>query len=226
MAYIPSCAEEERFLESYDPGKYQNPAVAADTALFAVDDSGLSILLIRRGGYPYKGRWALPGGFVDIGEDIMASAMRELKEETGLQSPYIEQVFVWGKPDRDPRSRVITVSYAGLVSLSEANVRAGDDAAAAGWFRLSEYAVTQSGGAIQVRYTLTGCDTLRPAVTYPTGQMQRIVAAESGGLAFDHAESIAYAFEYVRRRAREGLIELSFEDDAMRRAARSALLNV
>jgi ADP-ribose pyrophosphatase YjhB (NUDIX family) len=224
MAYIPSCAQEEQFLKNYDSSKYQNPAVAADTALFAVDEDGLSILLIRRGGYPYKGCWALPGGFVDIGEDIMASAMRELKEETGLQSPYIEQVFVWGKPDRDPRSRVITVSFVGLVDHTKVNARAGDDAAAAEWFRLSGYVSEENDDVVVTRYTLSGCETLCPIVTYPAGQIQKIAPVNSGGLAFDHAESIAYAFEYVRRRAREGLIEQAFDSDALRRMAKSALL--
>ena len=77
MVYNPSCEEEVAFLKNYNPNKYKNPAVAADTALFAADGDALKVLLIRRGGYPYKGSWALPGGFVNIDEDIRVSAQRE-----------------------------------------------------------------------------------------------------------------------------------------------------
>ena len=224
MAYVPSSPEEEEFLKNYDPAKYRNPGVAADTALFAVDEDGLSILLIKRGGYPYKGRWALPGGFVNIDEDVFDSAVRELEEETGLVSPYIEQVFVWGRPDRDPRDRVITVSFAGLADRSQVNARAGDDAAEAEWFRLSDYMSEEKDGMTVIRYMLTGSETLSPAVTYPIGQMQKIAPLQSGGLAFDHAESIAYSFEYIRRRAREGMLDLSFEDEGIRELARKGLM--
>lgn len=223
MAYIPSSPEEEQFLKSYDPNKYRNPGVAADTALFAVDEGGLSILLIKRGGYPYKGRWALPGGFVNIDEDVFDSAVRELEEETGLVSPYIEQVFVWGKPGRDPRDRVITVSFAGLVGRSQVNARAGDDAAEAEWFRLSDYTSEERDGMTVISYTLTGSETLYPAVTYPIGQMQKIAPVQNGGLAFDHAESIAYSYEYLRRRAHEGMLDLSFDDERLKELARKAL---
>lgn len=223
MAYIPSSPEEEQFLKNYDPTKYRNPGVAADTALFAVDEDGLSILLIKRGGYPYKGCWALPGGFVNIDEDILDSAVRELEEETGLISPYIEQVFVWGRPDRDPRDRVITVSFAGLADRSQVQARAGDDAAEAEWFRLSDYTSDEQGGMTVISYTLTGSETLHPIVTYPIGQMQKIALVQSGGLAFDHAESIAYSYEYIRRRAREDILELSFKDKRLKELARKAL---
>ncbi len=223
MAYIPSSPEEEQFLKSYDPTKYRNPGVAADTALFAVDEDGLSILLIKRGGYPYKGCWALPGGFVNLDEDILDSAVRELEEETGLASPYIEQVFVWGRPDRDPRDRVITVSFAGLADRSQVQACAGDDAAEAEWFRLSNYVSEERDGMTVISYTLTGSETLCPAVTFLVGQMQKIAPVQSCGLAFDHAESIAYSFEYIRRRAREGMLELSFEDIRLKELARKAL---
>ncbi len=224
MPYIPSSPEEEQFLKNYDPTKYRNPGVAADTALFAVDENGLSILLIKRGGYPYKGRWALPGGFVNLDEDILDSAMRELEEETGLISPYIEQVFVWGEPDRDPRDRVITVSFAGLVDRSQVQACAGDDAAEAEWFQLSDYVTKEKDGLVETSYTLTSTETLYPIVTWPVGQMQKISPLQSGGLAFDHAESITYSFEYLRRRAHEGLIDISFGSERMKKLAQKALL--
>lgn len=223
MAYIPSSPEEAQFLKNYDPTKYRNPGVAADTTLFAVDEDGLSILLIKRGGYPYKGRWALPGGFVNIDEDVFDSAVRELEEETGLISPYIEQVFVWGKPDRDPRDRVITVSFAGLVDRSQVNACAGDDAAEAEWFRLSGYVSKEKDGMVETSYTLTGTETFYPIVTWPVGRMQKIASLQSDGLAFDHAESIAYSYEYIRRRTQEGMLDLSLKDEQLKEWARIAL---
>jgi len=92
-------------------------------------------------------------------------------------------------------------------------VNAGDDASEADWFRLSGYESAQENGMMITRYTLSGRETLRPVVTYPAGQIQKIASIDSSGLAFDHAESIAYSLEYVRRRAREGLLDLSFGDD-------------
>lgn len=204
MTYVPSGKEEAEFLQNYDPTKYQNPAVAADTALFAADGDTLRLLLIRRGGYPYKGCWALPGGFVDIGEDIIDSAKRELEEETGIQDIYLEQAFVWGRPNRDPRQRVITVSYIALADFSQLSVKAGDDADDAGWFTIENYRSYQEDGIAHITYTLRGKQTLTPHVTYPTGRIQEIARMQSGGLAFDHAESVTYSFELFKQRALHG----------------------
>ena len=109
--YVPSCEEEARYLAAYDPGKYKNPAVTADVALFGREDDALFLLLIRRGGYPYKGYFALPGGFVDIAESVPAGAARELLEETGLAGLKLHECGVLSEPERDPRQRVISVVY-------------------------------------------------------------------------------------------------------------------
>ena len=224
MPYVPSCEEEATFLRDFDPSKYQNPAVAADTALFAADGDALKILLIRRGGYPYKGRWALPGGFVNIDEDVRQSAQRELQEETGVSGIYIEQAFVWTLPDRDPRQRVITVSYIGLAPLKKLQAVAGDDAAQAEWFAIQGYEETEVNGIVTARYMLHGGETLHPVVSYPSGRMQEISRVQSGGLAFDHAESIAFSLNTLRERALKGrFFEFALESEADRHTARSAL---
>ncbi len=224
MAYIPSGDEEARFLREYDPSKYQNPAVAADTALFSADGDTLKILLIRRGGFPYKGCWALPGGFVDIGEDIRDSAQRELKEETGLSSVYIEQAFVWGAPGRDPRQRVITVSYIGFAPFNRLKAVAGDDAAQAEWFAIERYTETEESGIVTACFTLRGCETLSPVVTYPSGRMQEIACDNSGGLAFDHAESVTYSLNTLRERALYGrFLEFALDGESEREQARRAI---
>lgn len=222
MAYIPSCEDERQFLSSYDASKYKNPAVAADTALFALDGDALKILLIRRAGYPYRGCWALPGGFVELGEDLPKAAARELLEETGLSDVYLEQAFVWGRPDRDPRQRVVTVSYVALADMARLAPRAGDDAAQAEWFAFLDYTAKDEGGTTVASYTLRGPATLRPRVSYPAGRIQQIAAVDSGGLGFDHAESIAYSFKYLQRRVRDGFP--AFTDEAEKSRALRALL--
>jgi ADP-ribose pyrophosphatase YjhB (NUDIX family) len=224
MTYIPSGEDEIRFLKSYDPTKYQQPGFAADTALFAVGENALQILLIKRGGYPYKGCWALPGGFVDIDEDITVAADRELMEETGLSGLYLEQVFTWGRPDRDPRYRTITASHVAMADASALKPVAGDDAAEAGWFTLLDYTVEETGGETRISYTLRGCEDMHPVVAFPAGQMQKIYPIDSAGLAFDHAESIAYSYEYLKKRAQEGFLDLAFDDKVVKARARELLL--
>lgn len=227
MAYIPSSKDEELFLKNYDASKYQKPAVAADTALFALDGESVKLLLIKRGGYPYKGCWALPGGFVDIDEDIFDSARRELLEETGIKDVYMEQAFVWGSVDRDPRSRVITVSYVALADYSKLCARAGDDAAEAVWFTIDSYSKKEQNGITSINYTLQGSETLFAVVSYPTGCIQQISPKQSGGLAFDHAESIAYSFECLKSRIHnEQFLEFAFSDKDMRTRAKKAIINI
>ena len=90
---------------------YPRPAVTADVVVYAVLEGRLSVLLVRRGGEPFRGCWALPGGFVDADEPLEAAALRELLEETGLTDVWLEQLYTFGELQRDPRGRVITVAY-------------------------------------------------------------------------------------------------------------------
>ena len=224
MGYIPSGEDEIRYLKEFDPTRYQNPGVAADTALFAVGEDALKILLIKRGGYPYKGRWALPGGFVEIDEDIFNAADRELMEEAGISGLYLEQVFTWGRPDRDPRYRCITASHIAIADAADLKPVAGDDAAEADWFALRDYTVKEKGGITRISYTLSGSIEMHPIVAFPTGRMQQIYPVESAGLAFDHAESIAYSFEYLKRRVKEGYLDIALSDETAKARARRLIL--
>lgn len=117
--------------------QYPHPAVTTDVVLFTIHEERLELLLIRRGAEPYKGRWALPGGFVDIDEDLIDCAKRELEEETGVTGVYLEQLYTFGTPDRDPRERVISVAYYALVPRERLAIRAASDAEAVAWFPLS-----------------------------------------------------------------------------------------
>lgn len=114
---------------------YRYPAIAVDIVIFTVGEDDLRVLLIRRKGSPFAEHWALPGGFVDPGESLDAAAARELREETGVAEVFLEQLYTFGAPGRDPRGRVIAVAYYALLQQEPA-VEAADDAAAAGWFPL------------------------------------------------------------------------------------------
>lgn len=138
--------EEKEFLAGYDLTKYDRPSVAADVVVFSVmkddecedvrrlQEKKLKILLIRRGGFPYKGSWAMPGGFCRKGEDVIDSARRELGEETGIDDAYVKLVGVYGEPGRDPRGWVISSTYMALMNARACHLKAGDDAQDARWF--------------------------------------------------------------------------------------------
>lgn len=115
---------------------YPRPAVTTDCVIFGYDGKELKVLLIERGIEPFKGRWAFPGGFLNMDEDALAGARRELKEETGLENAFIEQFHTFSEPGRDPRGRVITIAHYALVKIQE--VEGGDDAAQARWFPIGE----------------------------------------------------------------------------------------
>ena len=117
---------------------YPHPAVTTDVVLFALIDESLKVLLVRRARPPFENTWALPGGFLDIDEDLEACALRELQEETGVTGVYLEQLYTFGKPGRDPRERVITVAYYALVPAASVTVRPGSDARMVQWFSYNE----------------------------------------------------------------------------------------
>lgn len=108
--------------------------MTVDCVVFGLDDSELKVMLIQRGIAPFKGKWALPGGFVRVDETLDAAARRELEEETGLHNIFLEQLYTFGAVDRDPRERVVSVAHYALINLSEHNVHAASDASAAAWF--------------------------------------------------------------------------------------------
>jgi 8-oxo-dGTP diphosphatase len=116
---------------------YPHPAVTTDIVIFTIEDGELKVLLIERSNDPYKGCWALPGGFVDINEDLESAALRELKEETGVTGVYLEQLFTFGRPNRDPRERVISVAYYALVPLDKLDIKPASDASKAEWYPCS-----------------------------------------------------------------------------------------
>lgn len=117
--------------------QYPHPAVTVDLVVFGLDDGELKLLLIRRGLEPFRGNWALPGGFIKMDETLETSARRELEEETGVRDLYLEQLGTFGDPGRDPRERVITVAYFAIVNLFDHPVKADTDADEARWWPVS-----------------------------------------------------------------------------------------
>jgi ADP-ribose pyrophosphatase YjhB (NUDIX family) len=114
--------------------EYPHLAVTTDIVVFTLQDATLRVLLVRRGNEPFKGAWALPGGFVRPDEDLEACARRELLEETGVSGYYLEQLYTFGSVDRDPRERVVTVAYYALIPNDKVVLKASADADAAAWF--------------------------------------------------------------------------------------------
>lgn len=114
--------------------EYPHPAVTTDIVIFTIRNQGLELLLVRRAADPYRDYWALPGGFIEIDEDLEDCALRELEEETGVSGVYLEQLYTFGTPGRDPRERVISVAYYALVSPDRLNIRAASDAREVAWF--------------------------------------------------------------------------------------------
>ncbi|MBQ2626921.1 MAG: NUDIX hydrolase [Eubacterium sp.] len=186
---------EEEFLKSYNPDKYPKPALTADMiVLRKMPDGSLRILLIRRGGHPFLGRWALPGGFANKNEATEQTAVRELEEETGLRGLEISLVGFYSKPGRDPRGWTVSAAYAAVIPEERAGeVRAGDDAAQAAWFTVSADAKT---GKLQLT-----CTGVAEAAADPGSEgvdPETLVPDDRGCLlAFDHDEIVGDALRAV-----------------------------
>src|SRR2546427_7506933 len=166
--------------------KYPRAALTVDCVVFGFDEGALKVLLIQRGLEPFKGRWALPGGFVRVDETLDAAARRELHEEAGLTNVFLEQLYTFGAVDRDPRERVVSVAYYALVKLSEHEAKAATDAANARWFASSRVpklafdhaeilsmALARLKG--KVRYQPIGFELLAPKFTL--SQLQHLYEA-------------------------------------------------
>jgi 8-oxo-dGTP diphosphatase len=125
-------------VSNYSDAAYKSPSVTVDLVVMSIIDDELGVMLIKRKFAPYKDSWALPGGFVDINEDVDVAAYRELKEETGVDTAYLEQLYTFGKVGRDPRKRVITVAHFALIDYTKVQAIAGSDAKEVKWFKVSK----------------------------------------------------------------------------------------
>lgn len=211
------------FLERYkkEKDKYEKPSVTVDMLLFTVTnekkdkrqlpDMKLKVLLVKRKDHPYIGHWALPGGFVNIDESLDEGAKRELKEETNIENIYMEQLYTWGDVDRDPRMRIISTSYMGLIDSSKVHIKAGDDARDCKWFTVTREVISEENFPFE-----NGLKTMQKKVLrlVSDDRQDEIVALlevvsetrnavtksemkiiDSANIAFDHAKIINYGLD-------------------------------
>jgi 8-oxo-dGTP diphosphatase len=171
--------------------EYPRPAVTVDMAVFSLRADDLVILLIRRKKAPFRGSWALPGGFVDQHESLSRAALRELHEETGLSNVRCEQLGAYGDPGRDPRGHTISVAYVTFVIAEAAHIQAGDDAAEVAWVPYSN---------LDLKKYTSAAAASKPAISRQLSAPKRVSKSVSGAatsvppnslrLAFDHAQII------------------------------------
>lgn len=213
--------EEREFVEWYkkeELHKYETPSVTADIAIFSEKnkdgvEQGLHLLLVKRGGHPCKDMYALPGGFSNPNESVDEAATRELKEETGIDCDFLEQVRFFSNPGRDPRCWTMTCAYLALVDASKCKVQAGDDAKEAIWFEVTmeqKPFLNEEGKPYWELKLTNGTDNLR-AVLVDNATEQSIYPKfdliENENIAFDHGLIIAYAVWQFREWKKEGKIK-------------------
>ncbi len=229
---------ETEFLAAYTPGDYERPSVTVDVLVFTVDDKenanyrklpekSLELLMIKRGDHPCIGQWALPGGFVNMDENLEDAARRELMEETNVEDTYMEQLYTWGDVGRDPRTRIISCSFLSVVNKQLTEVKSGDDAADAEWFSVScrvvaeKHQKTPQGWHFeqQVELQLSGKELILWADIRVTktvnGRSVRVKSqvTESEGIAFDHALAIHCGIERLRSRVEDTDIAFYLMED-------------
>ena len=201
---------EAEVLKTYDITKYDRPSVTVDIAAFGVqgiaeenyrqdEKKELSILLIKRGGYPFKDMWALPGGFVQKDETIEESAFRELKEETNVVPQSLMDIGTYSTVGRDPRGWIISNAFVSVVNEDDVKAVGGDDAAEAKWFQVelnkkrNDFVLELKCETLKLRATLT-------PVKEKFGRIEFHIK-ESEGIAFDHARIIAEAFSILKKQS-------------------------
>lgn len=123
--------------KTYDVNRFERPSVTVDVLFFTIKEGVLHVLLIKRAAWPYKGYWALPGGFVSMSENLEEAAKREIFEECGVRDLFLEQLYTFGNPKRDPRTRVITVAYFALAPFEEIQKLSGEEVREVRYFPVS-----------------------------------------------------------------------------------------
>ena len=179
---------ETEYLAGYRQGDYPRPSVTADMAVFREGERGMELLLIRRGGHPFLGKWALPGGFSEPGETVDETAARELREETNLEDLPLTPFGFFSMPGRDVRAWTMSEGFAAILPADSPEPVAGDDARETGWFTVDS---RWESGVLTLSFD--GPEQFEARLTRDGAYAFSIL--DTGGLAFDHAHIIAQAME-------------------------------
>ena len=211
---------ETKFLNNYKIEDYERPSVTTDVVVFTMGEKAtenyrrnpekcLSVLLVKRGEHPYKGCWALPGGFLQPGETVEQCALREIREETHVEPTALLPTGVYSEAGRDPRGWIISNAYASVVGSNSFQVKGDDDASEAKWFELS----FSENADKTVELTLANGELTLRAKLKETGRRfdKPIYEITDGGfLAFDHAKIIASSLTALRHEAKNTEILFDF----------------
>ncbi len=225
---------EREFIKSYDPNKYDRPSVTNDVLIFTTEDliekntrivlkKKLQILLIQRKNHPHIHKWAIPGGFVEMKEDLIEGAYRELQEETGISDVYVEQLYTFGDlyldknktMPRDPRTRIITVANIAMISKEKMKPVAGDDAKDVMWFdvrkvlidkRVEERHIIKTyslellseDGKIKISYKIE--EKITKNSLREKGSEYTLLDCSTDALAFDHYKMLDMAIDTIRNK--------------------------
>jgi 8-oxo-dGTP diphosphatase len=196
-------AGQEMCLLAVPTYPYPRPSVTCDAVVFTMRANDLAVLLIKRREDPYKGLWALPGGYVNENESLDRAAARELAEETGITGARLEQLGAYGDPGRDPRGHTVTIAWMTFL-VAEAKIKAGDDAVAAEWhaFRALTLDGPETTRAVPPPTVRRGGTTRRPSMRPGAGSSVR--------LAFDHAKIISQAYRRLCQHLDDPLRDRTF----------------
>lgn len=204
----------EEFLAAYDVNRYPRPSVTTDVAVFTLVERlagpELAVLLVKRRNHPSIGLYALPGGFLNMDEELCEGAARELEEETGVKGLPMLQFGAFGALDRDPRTRVITVGHYAVAPMGSIKPKAGDDAAEAALFtvELHKEAVSASAETYRMMLMNDRILTARAQLRYDMLGAHTAAAAEPGELASDHGHVLFAALYALSRQPRERIARL------------------
>ncbi|MDO5154708.1 MAG: NUDIX domain-containing protein [Eubacteriales bacterium] len=209
---------ETEFLAAYQPGDYERPSNTVDMLLFTIDDKHmddvrkdkekeLKVLLIKRRNHPDIHKWALPGGFVDIDENIDVAAYRELQEETNITNVYMEQLYTFGDVGRDKRMRVISIAHMALIPPDSVKPIAGDDAEDVAWFTVEkrkdsnlEEQLILTNEELNLKYVYKVENTIRKNGVVSVATPSIIASEENNKIAFDHIEIINMGIDRLRNK--------------------------
>lgn len=199
---------EEEFLKNYNPNEFERPSVTSDVLLLSVSSELqtnyrkltpklYSVLLVKRNDHPFKGKWSLPGGFVDIKETSEETARKVLANKTNLHNIFMEQLYTFDDVNRDPRTRVFSITYMALVDKNKLDDTLYSDAS---WFNLSSiedengYHVTLDNGNETIKFVV------KKVLKEKTTDRYKFTIVENDGLAFDHAISIVSGMERMKNK--------------------------